>query len=121
MPQQPVTPPAAVEQMYALWLWLDQRVHDFATQARHGLGRRIVDTALDALEALTQASYAPRAGPERRIALAAANNKLAFLRLLLRGARDRRFLSIDQHAFATDSLVAVGKAVGGWLRHAAEP
>ena len=121
MKQQPVTTPAAVEQLYSLWIWLDERVADFPVHARHGLGRRLLDTVLEALDQVTRAAYAERTGQVRRVALSEANHRLAFLRLLLRGARDRRHLSLNQHAFAMEAVVAVGKGVGAWLKQAKDP
>lgn len=116
MSAPPVTPPAAVEQLYALWLWLEDRQRDFPTHARHGVGRRLVATVLDALDLLTEASYAARASEKRLEALSRANERLAFARLLLRGTRDLRLLSLDQHAYAAEAIVGVGQSVGAWLK-----
>ena len=110
------TLPIAVERAYDIWLWLDGRVTDFPTAARHGVGHRILDASVDLLDAYLQAAYAPRSSPEATAALGRANQRLALLRLLLRGARERRYLSIAQHDHAIERFAELGKMTGGWLR-----
>jgi hypothetical protein len=43
------------------------------------------------------------------------------LTLLLRGARERRHLSVSQHEHAVKSTVALGKMIAGWIRFEREP
>jgi len=117
----PPTLPAAVESAYALWLWLDARVTDFPTHARHTLGRHALDAAWSLLDALTEATYAPRASPARDAALRRANHQLAMLRLALRGARERRHLSVDQHEHALRLGAALGPQIAGWIRQTGAP
>jgi hypothetical protein len=112
------TLPVAVERAYDLWLWLDARVVDFPAHARHSMGRRTLDAAIDLLEALLAATYAPARSAEAARALADANRRLALLRLLLRGARERRYVSVAQHEHAAERLAELGRMVGGWARHA---
>jgi hypothetical protein len=112
------TTPAAVDRAYDLWLWLDARVADFPTHARHALGRRALDAAVDVMDALLGAAYAPARSDEATRSLAEANRRLALLRLLLRGAQERRYLSLGQHEHAAEKMAEIGKMVGGWLKHA---
>jgi hypothetical protein len=112
------TLPVAVERAYAAWLWLDARVTDFPTHARHGVGKRILDASIDLLDAYLRATYAPARSGEASAALVFANQRLALLRLLLRGARERRYLSVDQHEHAIELLAELGRMTGAWLRHA---
>ena len=67
------------------------------------------------MDALTVATFAPRRSVSRSDALAHANHRVALLRLVLRGARERR-LSIDQHTYAAEQLSSIGRMVGAWLR-----
>lgn len=120
MPSTP-TLPVAVDRAYDLWLWLDARVGDMPAWVRHALGARILDTVLALLDLLLQAAYAPRGGAEQRTALQEANRRVAFLRLLLRGARDRRHLATGQHAWAAERLDEIGRMVGAWLRATTRP
>jgi hypothetical protein len=116
------TLPVVVERAYDFWLWLDARVADFPIAARHGMGRRAVDTMMDLLDLYLRATYAPQQSGEAALALGQANQRLALLRLLLRGARERRYLSIAQHEHAMERLVEIGRMTGAWLRNrAAKP
>jgi hypothetical protein len=110
--------PAAVERTYDLWLWLDARVADFPVHARHGIGRRMLDTVLDLLAALLRAAYAPRGTDRLCAALDSANEHAALLRLLLRGARERRYLAVGQYEHAAERLVEIGKMAGAWRKRA---
>jgi hypothetical protein len=104
-----------VEHTYQTWLWLDERVQAFPKAVRPQLGRRALDTILDALTSLSHAMYLPR-GSARVRELEGVNRHLATLRLLLRGARDRRYLSLDQHEHAMRLVDECGRRTGGWLR-----
>ena len=108
--------PVAVERAYDLWLWLDARVVDFPVHARQSLGRRMLDAALDVLAALLRATYAPRDSAYASDALTFANERLALLRLLVRGARDRRYLAIAQHEHAAERMAQLGRMIGAWLK-----
>ncbi|MEZ4298578.1 MAG: four helix bundle protein [Polyangiaceae bacterium] len=106
----------AVERAYDLWLWLDARVTDFPAHARHGVGHAILGASIDLMTSLLRATYTPREDPRAREALAASNGHLALLRLLLRGARERRYLAIGQHEHAVERLAELGRMVGGWWK-----
>lgn len=108
-------PAAVVEEGYQAWLWLDARVQGFASSARRQVGHRTLDAVLDALTATAEAAYLPR-GARRVAELEAANRRLTLVRLLLRGARERRYLSVGQHEHAMRLLDAWGRQLGGWLR-----
>jgi hypothetical protein len=111
----PPAPAAVVEEGYQAWLWLDARVQGFASSARRQMGHRTLDAVLDALGATAEAAYLPR-GPRRVAELETANRRLTLVRLLLRGARERRYVSIGQHEHAMRLLDSWGRQLGGWLR-----
>jgi len=111
----------AVRKAYDLWLWLDGRLVDFPAAARPLVGRRISDAAIDLVDALVAATYAPRAGDQRAAELVRANRRLALLKLLVRGACDRHYLSRDQGAFAAGRTAELGRMIGGWLKGATGP
>lgn len=113
--------PNAVNDAHDFWLWLDLRVRDLPTAARHTVGARMLTTSIDLLELLIQATYARRGSNTRHQSLARANVKLALLRLLVRGCRDRHYISIGQYEQAIEKLVALGKLVGAWLKSAQPP
>ena len=107
-----------VEDAYQAWMWLDQRVASFSTLARRHVGHRALDAILDVVAAVTDATYLPR-GARRVARLAEANRGLSLLRILLRGARDRHHLSVDQHEHAMKLIDPIGRQIGGWLRREA--
>lgn len=113
---QPSALPVVVDRCYDLWLWIDARVSDFRVEARHGLGQQLRDASFALLDALVRATFAQRGSSIRVEALDAANHRIALLRLTVRGARDRKLLSLDQHAHAAEQLAALGRMVSGWLR-----
>ncbi|MBN1608247.1 MAG: four helix bundle protein [Polyangiaceae bacterium] len=108
-------PAAVIEEGYQAWLWLDARVQGFPASARRQMGHRTLDAVLDALAAAAEAAYLPR-GARRVAELETANRHLTLVRLLLRGARERRYLSVGQHEHAMRLLDAWGRQLGGWLR-----
>jgi hypothetical protein len=115
-PEHKVFPLAAVvERGFDAWLWVDARVAAFPVVARRQLGHRLVDALLDALTLTTEASYTPR-GHERLVLLGQANRRLAVARILLRGARERRHLSVAQHEHAMELLDDWGRQLGGWIK-----
>jgi len=118
MPNPAARFPAAVERAQALWIWLDARVQDFPAASRHLLGARLVDCAIELLDALLAAAYAPRGSPELLEATARAAQRTALLRHLLRGARERRYLAASHHDYAIEKLAELGRMIGGWRRHA---
>ena len=111
--------PVIAENTYQLWLWLDARVTDFPRAARASLDLRLNDCACQSLESVTNAVYAASASG-RTSDLRKANQKAAVLRLYLRGAVERRYLSSGQGEHAQRELAAIGKMVGGWLRSTRE-
>lgn len=120
--QPPAPSPAnAVDLAYRLWLWLDERVAAAPRDVRHGTGARMVALAESLMECLVRATYAKRGSPSRTDALAQANVHIAMLRLLVRGCRERRHLSVSQYDHASERLVELGRMVGGWLRAAGAP
>ena len=111
--------PVITEHAYALWLWLDARITDFPVRARHAVGQRVSDASLELLDALVTASLSARGSDARRDALERARHRVAFLRVLVRGARERGYLAPSQHLFASEKLALIGKMVAGWIRHEA--
>ena len=110
--------PVAVQVAYEVWVWLDGRVEGFPANARRALGDRLLSESIDLLGDLVLASYAKRRSERQRRALEQASDRVALLRLLLRGARERRYLSIGQHEHVMSRLVELGRMLGGWKRDA---
>lgn len=116
----PNTPPAAVEKTLQLWIWIDARLPHLPAFARASAGAKFVEALLVTLDHLTRAAWLPARSAESLAALREANHRIAFARLLLRGMRERAYLSVDQHAYAAEELESIGRMVGAWLRAQSE-
>ena len=67
---------------------------------------------LEILETLVEASYTKEKGS----LLQKANLRLERVRYLLRLSKDLHLITIKQYEFASESLLSIGKEVGGWLK-----
>jgi four helix bundle protein len=100
------------EKAYQLVLWLYPTVSKFPKSQRFVLGQQIENVALDILRGIISAN----ASRSKLPILYEASVDLDTLRILLRLAKDLKFLSIKQYAFAAESVNEVGKLLGGWIR-----
>jgi hypothetical protein len=106
----------ALEALQQFILWLVPAVEKFPRSQKFLLGDRMQSTALDALEALIEATYTR----DRRGHLARANLGLEKLRFLFRLAHDLRHLDARRYEHAARSLDDIGRLVGAWAKaHAA--
>lgn len=94
--------------------WLLQRTAGFPKRFRSSLTSRVEMNAIELLEHVTAARYASEPGGW----LSSASLALDRLRLLLRLAHAVRALDTSAYERSTESLVEVGRMLGGWLRHA---
>ncbi|MCB9473378.1 MAG: diversity-generating retroelement protein Avd [Candidatus Delongbacteria bacterium] len=95
--------------------WLLDRLERFPKDARFTLAQRMANLALDALEAVIEATYTKNRLP----ILQRLNLILEKLPVLVRLAHHRRYLSDAQYEFAARELLKAGRMAGGWLKHAA--
>lgn len=91
------------------------RTAQFPKSARFTFASRLDARALDTLECLVRARFASR--EERLVALAAADEHLAVLRVLLRLSFERRYLAAGPFEALVRSLDEAGRMLGGWRRH----
>lgn len=103
---------AIFEKAYQLVLWLYPTVAKFPKSQRFVLGQQIENTSLDILRGIIRAN----ASRSKLPILYEASVDLDTLRILLRLAKDLKFLSIRQYAFAAEAVNEVGKLLGGWIR-----
>lgn len=92
--------------------WLIPTLANFPRSQKFVLGDRIEALALDALEALIEATYTK----DRRVHLVRANLDLEKLRILLRLAHDLAFLDHRRYEFAARALDETGRLIGGWAK-----
>ncbi len=90
----------------------------FPAHARRALGDRLLSETVDLLSDLSASAYARQRSVRQRERLQSASERIALLRLLVRGAAERRYLSLGQREHASERLVELGRMIGGWLRHA---
>lgn len=108
---QPSAAPV-VSKAYDLLLWYVPAHARFPRELRFTVGARLQDTLLDLHAALTDASY----GYHRASSLENAARQVDRARLLTRLAHDLRVLDHRKYFFAAESLVEIGRMVGGWRR-----
>ncbi len=98
--------------VYDLAMWVLDRSEKFPKSTRFTFGQRIDNLVLDVLEAVVAARYTRKRGPIVR----EANLKLTRLRILLRMASNRRYLSRRQYFFALEKIDEAGQMLGGWIK-----
>ena len=101
-----------VEKHYKLILWMLPKIANFPKDQRFLLADRIERILLDILEMLIEAVYSK----DRRGILIKINLKLDILRFMMRIAKDMKYISIKAYDFFCQSVLEIGKMVGGWMR-----
>ncbi len=96
---------------YALAGWLLDRTQKFPKSSRFTFARRIDNLALDLVEAVVTARYNSR---RRRVIITEANLKLTRLRVLLRLATGRRYLSRRRYFHVIEKIDEIGRMLGRW-------
>jgi hypothetical protein len=103
---------AAIEAHYQFLAWLAPTVEKFPRSYKFTIGDRSQATALDALEALIEATYTR----DRSQHLRHANLGIEKLRFLLRLAADLRLLDRRRYEHAARALDETGRLIGGWMK-----
>lgn len=105
-----ITP--VVEKHYKLILWMLPKIANFPKDQRFLLADRIERILLDILEMLIEAVYSK----ERKGILIKINLKLDSLRFMMRIAKDMKYVNINAYDFFCQSVLEIGRMVGGWMR-----
>lgn len=105
-----ITP--VVEKHYKLILWMLPKIANFPKDQRFLLADRIERILLDILEMLIEAIYSK----ERRGILIKVNLKLDVLRFMMRVAKDMKYVNVNAYDFFAQSVLEIGRMVGGWLK-----
>jgi hypothetical protein len=101
-----------VQKAYEWNLWILPKVEKFPRSYRFSVGQNLVETSLDLLMHLVDATYqAKNAG-----ALAAAVGNVNRIRYLVRLAKDLQMLNGSGYEFASPGLDEIGRMAGGWWR-----
>jgi len=78
------------------------------------LADRIERILMDILEMLIEAVYSK----DRRGILIKVNLKLDVLRFMMRIAKDMKYVNVNAYDFFCQSVLEIGRMVGGWLKAA---
>ncbi|TRZ49984.1 MAG: diversity-generating retroelement protein Avd [Dehalococcoidia bacterium] len=105
-----ITP--VVERHYQLILWMLPKMAKFPKDQRFLLADRIEKLLLDILELLIEAVYSKT----KKDILVKVNLKLDFLRFMMRIAKDMKYVSLKGYDFFCQSVLEVGRMVGGWCK-----
>jgi len=101
-----------VEKHYKLILWMLPKIANFPKDQRFLLADRIEKILLDILEMLIEAVYSK----QKRDILIKVNLKLDVLRFMMRIAKDMKYISVAGYDFFCQSVLEIGRMVGGWLK-----
>jgi len=101
---------------YEYLAWLLPAIAKYPRGHRFTLGERTELRLLELLELLIQAKYSRR----KRALLERANLELEVLRFLLRLAKDLNCLSLKAYGRSAQSLIDIGRQLGGWLKQCRE-
>lgn len=101
-----------LEKMYRFQLWLIPALERFPRSQRFLLGDRMQTLAHDVLDGLIEATYSR----EPLAILNTTNLRLEKLRFMLRLARDLNHLDLRRYEYAAESLLEIGRLIGGWRK-----
>ncbi len=96
--------------------WLLDTVEKFPKNSRFTVGQRIINVSLDIMELLIEARYAQKGKKEKIEYLHKINIALDKLRIFMRIAENRKYLSQKQIAFIFQELFEIGSLLGGWIK-----
>lgn len=100
--------------VFDLLAWLVPKTDAFPRSHQHSVIPRLLNTALDVQDRLSDAQA--RRGAPRLEALRDADSALARLRIYLRLAHHLRWLSDGQYEHVSRMVVEVGRLLGGWIK-----
>lgn len=100
--------------VYDLLDWLLPQAEKFPAAQRFVFTRRLTDAAFDCIEVLYLANAHTRR--QRLDYLRTADAKLNTLRLYLRLAHRRHYLTDGQYQHVSVMVAEIGRLLGGWLR-----
>ena len=94
-------------------LWLLNHTEGFPKNERFRMAKRLEDSAFSFYELLIETS---RTSKRKRAILIKADVELEKLRLFIRLSHQRKLTKMDQYHFDSETLVELGKLLGGWLK-----
>lgn len=101
------------QKTYDLSLWLYPIVNRIPQSHRFVLGREIEERAISMVIAVVEANK--KRGAERGAVQKKLSDDLDVIRILLRLAKDLRFVSIRQYASGADKINEIGRMLTAWM------
>ena len=101
------------QKIYGLMLWLHPAVNKFPKSQRFLLGQRIENCLLDILEDVIRLIAQ---NFENRTLLEELNIRVDKLRILVRMAKDLKFINVKRYEFFAERIVEIGKMIGGFKK-----
>jgi hypothetical protein len=102
----------AVTKLYDIILWLMPQVEKFPRDLKFTLGDRVINTLLDSLETIIEATYSR----DKQHLLRKLNLQFEKLRYLVRLSKDVKAINIKKYAFISSEIDELGRMTGGWLK-----
>ncbi len=100
--------------VFDLLAWLLPKSKHFPKLYRNTLTQRLMDSALDLQEALSEAQS--QRGAARLTALLSADACLARLRVYLKLINQWRWINQSQYLHVSKIVAEIGRLLGGWIR-----
>ena len=95
-----------------MFLYLHQVLKKFPKSERFTLTQRIENTTLNMLQSIIQANHES----DKSDVLKQASVELEKLRILIRLAKDLKFVSIQEYENLSQFTTEIGKMIGGWIK-----
>lgn len=101
-----------LKKWYDITNWLMDSVEKYPKVVRFTFSNRIANLTLDILESITFAIYES----DRISILKEISSNIEKLRILIRLAKDRHYISIRQYKYISREIDESGKMLGGWIK-----
>jgi hypothetical protein len=97
---------------YKVLDWIMDTTEKYPKSARFTIATSTVNTSTALLEGIIEAIYTK----DRTHILEKLNLYIEKLRVYMRIAHDRRYISVRQYEYISEELNETGKMIGGWLK-----
>ncbi|MFN7921816.1 MAG: diversity-generating retroelement protein Avd [Bryobacteraceae bacterium] len=105
-----------VQKAYDWNLWIVPKVENFPKSQRFSIGQQILQSSLDLLMHLVDATYQKKNASN----LGGAARDVNRVRYLIRLSKDLKAINLGAYEFASQNLDEIGRMTGGWLKHSRE-
>ncbi len=100
------------QKTYDFTLWFFPIINSFPQKQRFVLGQQIENELVELIKEISIAN----AAADKRLVLQKMAVRIDLLRMLIRLAKDLKFLGIKHYAVAAEKLNEIGKLYAGWTK-----